>query len=72
MQEQFEDFHAVTISSRVVKTWSISYNGREISGRYEADQDDWGLSDHETTIDDESELTEDEIDAIITYVEDNI
>jgi hypothetical protein len=68
-EELFEDFSSLTTRSVIKKNWSLTYKGQEISGTYSYEIDDWGYSERSCEIDDESELTDDEIDEIIEYVE---
>jgi hypothetical protein len=68
-EELFEDFSSMTTRSVIKKNWTVMYKGQEISGTYSYEVDDWGYFDRSCEIDDESELTQDEIDEIIEYIE---
>jgi hypothetical protein len=70
-KELFEGFHSMEVKSLITKNWSVTYKGKEVSGTFSYESDDWGFSDRSTDIDKEhlDALTEDEIDEILEYVE---
>jgi hypothetical protein len=71
-EELFGDFSSVITTTVIKKRWDLTYKGREISGTYSYEDDAWGFYERNVEIDDESDLTEDEIDKIVDYVSDVI
>jgi hypothetical protein len=72
-QELFEDFDSHTTMSRIVKSWSVTYEGIEYKGVVITTLEAWGSwRDNEFTIDDQKDLTDDELDNLKDYVMDNI
>jgi hypothetical protein len=71
-QELFEDFSSTVVSSIIKKSWSVIYKGKEITGTYEYENDDWGLQEMNTVIDEGYTLTDEERDEILDYVKDAI
>ena len=72
-QELFEDFDSHTTLSRIVKSWSVTYEGIEYEGTVITTLEAWGSwRDNEFTIDDQKDLTDDELDNLKDYVMDNI
>jgi hypothetical protein len=75
-EQLFEDFISYAETKIIKKCWSVTYAGKEITGIYEYQfgYDDWGYSSKTVKIDEEClrELTEEEIDEIIEYIEDTI
>lgn len=71
-QELFEDFSSVTTTTVIKKNWKLTYKGQEVTGTYSYEDDSWSLYEKDVEIDDESNLTQDEIDEIIDYVSDVI
>ena len=72
--EQFEDFSSVETSTVIKKNWSLTYKGQEISGTYLYEADSWGFYDRNVEINEEhlENLSGEEIDEILDYVEDVI
>jgi hypothetical protein len=72
-QELFEDFDSHITASRIVKSWSVTYEGIEYKGIVITTLEAWGSwRDNEFTIDDQKDLTDDELDNLKDYVMDNI
>jgi len=72
-KELFEDFDSHTISERIVKAWSVTYEGIEYKGVVITTREAWSSwCDNEFTIDDQKDLTDYELDNLKDYVMDNI
>jgi hypothetical protein len=71
-QQLFEEFSSVTTTTIIKKNWELTYKGKEVTGTYSYEDDAWGFHERNVEIDDESDLTEEEIDEIIDYVIDVI
>lgn len=70
--ELFEDFDSHTISSRIVKSWSVTYVGTEYEGSVITTHEAWSSwRDAEFTIDDQKDLTDEELSDLKEYVLEN-
>jgi hypothetical protein len=71
--ELFEDFNSNITESRIVKSWSVTFNGTEYDGTVITTHEAWGSwEDTEFNISDKKDLTDEELDELEEYVMDNI
>jgi len=66
------DFSKVMTSQRTVQDWELTINGKEVRGEYMVWYDEYGDTDWDVKIENQSQLTDDEIDQINDYIRENI
>jgi len=72
--ELFDEFTHTVVSNHIVKNWSVLYKGKELKGSYTFDHDDWGYHERSYEMDEEykNNLTDEEYEEVMDYVEENI
>jgi hypothetical protein len=69
---EISGFSTIITSERTVQDWELWINDKEISGKYTTWYDEFGDSDWDIKIHNQSELTDEEMDEITDYIKENI